>query len=1065
MEKLISYFIKYPVAVNVFILFFLIFGTLGFMSMRSSFFPLIDSRIITINVAFPGASPQEVEEGVILKIEDNLKGLVGLERVTSVSRENSGTITIEIFKGENVDVILQEVKNAVDRVPSYPVGMEPLVVAKQETVRQTISFAVSGEGVDLAVLKQITRQIENDMRAMEGISQVEITGYPDEEIEVAVRESDLLAYNLTFQEVAQAVSQNNILITGGNIKTSAEEYLIRANNRAYYADEILNTVVRADASGRTVTLEDVAVVRNRFAETPNASYFNGNISVNVSISNTNEEDLISTAEIVRNYVSEFNQKYNNVRVDIVNDSSITLNQRTQLLLENAAMGIALVLLFLAVFLNIRLAFWVAVGIPLSFFGMFIFANQLDITINLLSLFGMIVVIGILVDDGIVVAENIYQHYERGKSRVRAAIDGTLEVIPPIVSAILTTVLAFSIFIFIDGRIGDFFGEVSKVVIITLLISLIEALLILPAHMAHSKAMLKDDGKPKKGMALFFEKIKFINKGGDWLMNKMRDKFYTPSITWVMNHKFIFFASFAAMLILTIASMQGGIIGQSLFPRIASDRISVTLAMPEGTSARTTDSIISMIEEKAWSVNQGLTEKQTGNKPVIENIIKRVGPGSANASLTINLLPGEERDLESFVITNAVRDAVGPVYGVENLTFGFGGNFGGSPISISLLGSDIEQLKAAKVELKAAMKENPKLKDVVDNDPSGIKEIRIKLNESAYLLGLNYQSVMAQVRNGFFGFQAQRLQRGQDEIRVWVRYDRENRSTINDLDEMRIVTPTGDRVPFKEIGEYEIVRGEVAINHLDNRREIQLNADLENPNSSSSDIMNDIRDNIVPAILQRHPSVTASFEGQNREANKIQNSAKQIAPIVFFLIFVVIAFTFRSLSQPIILFMLVPFSVIAVAWGHYFSGFPVNMISWLGIIALVGIMVNDGLVLIDKFNSMLRDGMPFEQAVIEAGKSRFRAIFLTSVTTIAGMAPLLLEESRQAQFLKPMAISISYGIGLATFLTLFLLPVFLAANNNLKRFIHWLVTGEKIAPEALENAIIELKAEQEADEIH
>lgn len=1065
MEKAISYFIKYPVAVNVFILFFVIFGFLGFLSMRSSFFPLVDSRNITINATFPGASPQEVEEGVILKIEDNLKGLKGIERVTSVSRENSGTINIEIFKGENVDVVLQEVKNAVDRVPSYPVGMEPLVVAKQEVVRQTISFAISGEGVELANLKQIARNIENDMRAIDGISQIEITGYPDEEIEIAVRESDLLAYNLTFQEVAQAVSQNNILITGGNIKTSAEEYLIRANNRAYYADELANTVVRSDVSGRTITLEDVATIRNRFAETPNASYFNGNVSVNMEISNTNEEDLLSTAESVRNYIDEFNKKYNNVKLDIVNDSSITLKQRTQLLLENAGMGIFLVLFFLAVFLNIRVAFWVALGIPLSFLGMFIFANQLDITINLLSLFGMIVVVGILVDDAIVVAENIYQHHERGKSRIRAAIDGTIEVIPPILSAILTTILAFSIFIFIDGRIGDFFGEVAKIVIITLAVSLIEALLILPAHMAHSKAMIKDDGQPKKGMDVFFHKMRFVNKAGDWAMDKMRDKLYLPALKWVMTHKFIFFSGLCGLLILTIASMQGGIIGQSMFPRIASDQVRITLAMPEGTASHTTDSIISMIERKAWMVNEKLTKMQSGHKPVIENIIKRLGPGSANASLTLNLLPGEERDLESFVITNAIRDTVGPVYGKENLTFGFGGNFGGSPISISLLGNDIQQLKAAKVALKNALQKNLQLKDVVDNDPSGIKEIRIQLKESAFLLGLNYQSVMAQVRNGFFGFQAQRLQRGQDEIRVWVRYDRDNRSTINNLDDIRIVTPTGDRIPFREIGNYEIVRGEVAINHLDNIREIQVNADLENPNASSNEILAEIENDIVPAILSKYPSVKVSFEGQNREANKIQKSAAKIAPIVFFLIFVTIAFTFRSLSQPIILFLLVPFSVIAVAWGHYLQGFPVNMLSWLGIIALVGIMVNDGLVLVSKFNSLLRDGVKFDEALIEAGKSRFRAIFLTSVTTIAGMAPLLLEKSRQAQFLKPMAISISYGIALATLLTLFLLPVFLAANNSLKSTIHWLVTGEKKAPEEFENAIIELKAEEEADEIH
>lgn len=1069
MQKVIEYFIKYPVAVRVFIIFFVLFGFLGFFSMKSSFFPLTDSEIVTISAVYPGASPQEIEEGVVVKIEDNLKGLVGVDRVTSVSRENSATITVEKEKDADIDVVLADVKNAVDRVPSFPTGMEPLVVAKVENIRQTISFSVSGENIDLSTLKQITRSIENDLRALKGISQVDVTGYPEEEIEIAVRETDLLAYNLSFQEVAQAVSRENILITGGNIKTDAEEYLIRANNRSYFADRINDIVVRSDNSGRVIRLSDVASVRDRFEETPNASYFNGELSVNVNISNTNSEDLVSTAEQVNRYVENYNQSHNNVQLNIVNDSSITLNQRTKLLLNNAMFGVILVFLVLAVFLNIRMAFWVGIGIPLSFLGMFVFASQLGITINLLSLFGMIVVVGILVDDGIVVAENIYQHFERGKSPVRAAIDGTMEVIAPIFSSILTTILAFSIFLFLDGRIGDFFSEVSKIVMLTLAVSLIEALLTLPAHIAHSKALVHDsdlDPDKKSWIDKALDKFKIVNHYGDVAMDFMRDKIYVPVLTAFMRNKLITVSGLVALLILTLASMSSGIIGKSLFPRVASDRVVVTLAMPEGTNAKITDSIISMIEAKAWLVNKDLTEKQSGHKQVVENIIKRLGPGSSNASLQINLLPGEERDLESFVITNAVRDKVGLVYGTETLTFGFGGNFGGSPVSVSLLGNNIEELRLAKSELKKSMTENPMLKDVNDNDPEGIKEIRVKLKENAYPVGLDYQTVMAQVRNGFFGFQAQRFQRGEDEIKVWTRYERSNRSSINDLDDMRIISPTGERVPFSEIAEYEIVRGDVAINHLDGLREIQVNADLENPKSNSGDILDDIKNNVVPAIIKKHPSVKASYEGQSREADKIQKSAGKVSFVIIFLIFVTIAFTFRSMSQPIILMLLIPFNIIAVAWGHWLQdNTPVNILSWLGIIALIGVAVNDGLVLIDKFNNLLREGVKFEPALIQAGKARFRAIFLTTVTTVAGMAPLLAEKSRQAQFLKPMAISISYGIAFGTLLTLFILPIFLSFNNSLKGNVKWLITGKRVPREDLENAIKELKAEQQDDEIN
>ena len=1065
MRNVIAYFIKYHVAVNVIIIAFAIFGVMGAFSLKSSFFPLTDSKNVFINITYPGASPQEVEEGIVLKIEDNLKGLEGVDRVTSTSRENSGSINVEIEKGRDIDFMLLQVKNAVDRVPTFPAGMEPLIVSKLETIRQTISFAISGENIPLATLKQIGRQIENDIRAIDGISQISISGYPLEEIEIAVNENNLLAYNLSFNEVAQAVGNANILVTGGNIKTSAEEYLIRANNRFYYGNELSNVIVKADPKGQTVRLKDVAVIRDRFSETPDASYFDGNMSVSTTITSTNTEDLIGSAQKVKDYIADFNQKYNNVQLSIVSDLSKTLTQRTELLTENAIMGMILVLLFLSLFLNTRLAFWVAFGLPIAFLGMFAFAGFFDVTINVLSLFGMIIVIGILVDDGIVIAENIYQHYEKGKSSVQAAIDGTMEVIPPIVSAIITTILAFSIFLFLDGRIGEFFGEVSVIVILTLVVSLIEALIILPAHLAHSKALQPIDKKEKTGIAKAFAKLRVINQSGDRFMKWMRDSLYSPTLKFVMQYKMLSFGIFAMLLILTFGSIGGGIIRTSFFPRIASDRVQVELLMPNGTNEKVTDSIISLIEDKAEIVNQELTEKylKGSDKILFENVIRRVGPGSSAATLTINLLPGEERPdaIRSDIVTNRLRELVGPVIGIESLIYGSGGNFGGDPVSVSLLGNNIAELKAAKTELKTAMINNSALKDVADNDPAGIKEIRLELKENAYLLGLDLRAVMNQVRAGFFGAQAQRFQRGQDEIRVWVRYDRENRSSIADLDEMRIVTPSGDRVPLKEIANYTIERGDVAINRLEGRREIQISADLKDANTTSgTDIMAEIQNDIMPDIQSKYPTVSASYEGQNREAGKMLRSLKAVGIAVLLLIYITIAFTFRSFSQPLMLLLLVPFSITAVGWGHWIHGFPINILSMLGVIALIGIMVNDGLVLIGKFNGNLRQGMKFDDALIEAGRSRFRAIFLTSVTTIAGLAPLLLEKSRQAQFLKPMAISIAYGIAFATVLTLLMLPLFLAFSNKIKVGTKWLATGEDITKEEVERAI-----KEQAEETH
>ncbi|MDT0686432.1 efflux RND transporter permease subunit [Autumnicola psychrophila] len=1063
MRKVISYFIKYEVAVNIVIFAFVIFGVVGVLNMKSSFFPLQDSRIINININYPGSAPEEIEEGIILKIEDNLKGLDGIDRVTSTARESGGSITVEIERDENIDVMLSEVKNAVDRVPNFPGGMEPLVVAKEERVRSTISFAISGENIPLVTLKRISEQIENDLRRLDGVSQIEIWGFPEEEIEIAVSQNDLLAYNLTFEEVAQTVASANILSTGGTIKTDAEDYLIRANSRVYYADALNDLVVRSTSTGQIIRLGDIATVRDQFAETPNASFFNGNVAVNVQVSNTNNEDLLSTAEQVNEYVETFNERNSNIRLDVVSDSSITLGQRTQLLLENGLVGMLLVLFFLSLFLNTRLAFWVAFGLPVAFLGMFIFAGSLGVTINVLSLFGMIIVIGILVDDGIVISENIYQEYEKGKPPIQAALDGTMEVLPSILSAIITTILAFSTFMFLDSRIGEFFAEVSTVVILTLVVSLVEALIILPAHIAHSKALRKNTEEKKTGIAGLFQKMRVINRTGDRIMQYLRDKIYSPVLAFVLRQQILSFGILMAVLILTIGSIGGGWIRVTLFPSIASDQVNISLLMPEGVNPARTDSIISMVEAAAWRVNEDYSERQSGDKQVVENIIKRVGPGNNKASLQVNLLPGEERDFGSPEITNSIREEVGPVYGVENLTFGSGGNFGGSPVSVSLLGNNLEELEAAKEDLKAIFEDNPLLKDVTDSDPEGIKEINVKLKDNAYALGLDLGNVMRQIRNGFFGAQAQRFQRGQDEIRVWVRYNRENRSSINDLDDMRILTPSGDRVPFDEIANYEIIRGTESISHLEGLREIRVSADMEDPNGSSTEILADIRENVMPEILANYSSLTVSYEGQNREADKLSSSAKAVLPIILFLIYATIAFTFRSYSQPLLLMLMIPFSVIGVAWGHWLHDFPINVLSALGIIALVGIMVNDGLVLISKFNGFMREGLLFKDALYEAGRARFRAIFLTSLTTIAGLAPLLLEKSRQAQFLKPMAISISYGIAIATVLTLLLLPLLLSISNNIKIGGKWLTSGEKPKAEDMERSIKEQKEENEHED--
>lgn len=1046
MKKIITHFIKYPTAVNVIILTFFVLGIIGMFSLKSSFYPLNESRIVNIQVSYPGASPQEMEEGIVLKIEDNIRGLVGIDRFTSISSENSASVRIEVSKGYSVDVVLAEIKNAVDKVPSFPTGMEPPVISKNVFLTAAVSFVISGKEVSLLSLKTIAREVETDLRSINGISQVEISGFPTEEIEIAVNEDKLRAYNLTFQEVAQAVSSTNILVTGGSIKTAREEYLIRVRNRAYHGDKLDFLIVKADAFGNKIRLKDVAVVRDRWSEIPNRSYFNGEPSISIQVFTTNSEDLVTAAESTVNYINDFNSTHKNIHLSITRDASITIVERTNLLIRNAVTGLLLVIFFLALFLKPRLAFWVAFGLPISFLGMFIFLGYLGVTINILSLFGMIIVIGILVDDGIVIAENIYHHHEKGKTPVRAAIDGTMEVMPAITSSILTTIIAFSTFFFLDGRIGDVFGEVAIIVILTLSFSLIEAFIILPAHVAHSKAITSS------------QKSYWFNKLGDRFMRWMRDTIYGPFLTFFLKNKLLGFAIPITILMLTLGAIGAGIIRLTFFPRIASDRITITLKMPKGTNEQITDSLINYIENKVWEVNDKFTNQENGEQDVIQNIIRKMGPGTANASLQIYLLPGESRDIPSYVLSTAINDQVGLIYGAESVEFGSGGHFAGKPVSISLMSNNIQELKLAKEYLKTELKKNPLLKDISDNDPAGIKEIKITLKDNAQAMGFRLSDVISQVRSGFFGLQVQRFMRRRDEIRVWVRYERDERSSVKNLDDMRIVSPTGVRVPFSEVATYEIARGEISINHLDGKREIRIDGDLKKASSSASEMMEEIKAEFLPLMKSRYPGVTAQFEGQNREASKTTGSAGDILPIIVFLIYVVIAFTFRSFSQPLLLLLMIPFSFIGVAWGHWLHGFSINIVSFLGIIALIGIVVNDGLLLIGKFNSYLKDGMPYEEALCAAGKSRFRAIFLTSVTTVAGLAPLIFETSRQAQFLIPMAVSVAYGIMIATVLTLVLLPIMLSAGNDIKVYFKWLTTGNKPSREEVETAIIEQKSE-------
>jgi multidrug efflux pump subunit AcrB len=1044
MRSLVTYFIKYPIAANVILLLILIFGFFGMKSLRSTFFPETESSFISVQAVYPGASPSEIEEGIVLKIEDNLEGISGIDRITSLSSENIGVVTIEVSSEYNTDLVLQDVKNEVDRINSFPEGMEPPSIFINELSQLAISFAINGD-LDLIQLKQISRNVENDLKEIKGISKVELTGFPDEEIEISLTKEAIEKYNISLDEVAAAVRQNNLEITGGEIKGDKENFLIRSDNKARVGRDLQNIVVKTLSTGQVIHLDEISIINDTWVDSPIKKEFNKQLGVVVNVNYTIYEDMITIVDEVKNYVEKFNQKNNTVQASIINDRSKVLKERIDLLTENGVVGFFLVLIFLSMFLHPRIAAWVALSIPICFAGMFILASFAGISINVISLFGMIIVIGILVDDGIVISENIYQHFERGKTPVKAAIDGTLEVFPAVFSAILTTIIAFSIFFMLDGIMGDFFMEMGFVVIATLIFSLVEGLFILPAHVAHSKALTQ---KALKNPNVIIKKFTAF-------LNWTRVKFYDPLIKRTLDSPVVSIAVFVGLFLISTSLTKAGLVKFSFFPSIQGDFLTVNLEMQPGTNEKVTNKWIDYAEAKILEINEELKSEE--GIDIIEGIEKTTGPASHKAALKLILAPSEERTIITDDIRNLIISRVNDIPDKEKFSVRGGGPFG-RPVSIAFYSRDDKELEIVKKSFITAIDNLGVLSNIESSDEKGTVEFNIVLNDKAKSLGLTYFQIMDQVRRAFFGQEIQRIQRGIDEVKIWVRYNENNRDEIGDLENLRIKS-NGKEFLLKDLAVLERDRGVVAIKHIDGKKTILIEADILNEQKTSSgEVTAALKDSIIPNILANHPTVSFSEEGQAREIAKTAGSIKKVGLVIIILMFSVVVLTFRSFSQTIAVFVMSAFGIIGILWGHFIHGHNLSIFSIFGIIALIGVMINDSLVFINAFNQNLKEGKKFKDALLETGISRYRPIVLTSVTTIAGLAPLIFEKSMQAQFLIPMAITIAYGLMFATLLTLVFLPGLLTIINWIKRCVVWIKTGEWVSPESVEPAVKEIPYE-------
>ncbi|MEM8527131.1 MAG: efflux RND transporter permease subunit [Bacteroidota bacterium] len=1021
MKNIIQSLIQKPRIVDIIVGLIVVVGIAVVASMRSNFLPPEPINFVVVNVTYPGASPQEMEEEVVDKIEDNLDGLKGIDRITSSAQESFASIRVELLEVANPNEVLQDISNAVDKITTFPMGIETPVVFKEEILNYTMTLGLVG-GTSLSVLKDHAKHLKEELTYSPNLSQVFLSGYPEEEIEVRLRESDLRAYQLTFDEVARAIQASNIKASGGKIKTDEQNILIRLDNRTYYAKGLMNTVVKASPDGKLVRLSDVAEVKNQFADKPNSTFVNGEAAVILKVFSRSEEDILANAAFVNEEVAKFNRQHEGVEVVVIEDKAISLSDAIGTLQNNAWQGILLVLIILGLFLNPRIAFWVAFKIPVALLGMFILSTFYDLTINQVSLFGLIVVLGVIVDDGVVVAENIYQRFQEGKNPLQAAVQGTMEVFPAILSSLATTAVAFSLFFFFDGQLGDYFSDISFVVCATLFVALLESMLILPVHIARSKALNRD----KKEWKL----TKWTNNS----LLVFRDKIYSAIIRFSLRIPILSILAVLGIMILTVSAVGSGTIKSTFFPTIDQDVITAKLELPLGTNESITSAKLAIMEEKVWEVNEQYTSQRSDGQALIKYVERVIGPSNNQGYLNIYMLEGDKRGILSFKIADSIREAVGPIPEARNLSYGSIAVFG-KPVSIALVGRNLEELRAAKNKVRQFLEERADLKDVTDTDQLGVPEVEMQLTPKAKFLGLSEAIVFDQIRKGFFGLEAQSVQRGDEEVKVWLRYAETDRKSIEDVKKMRLQLPNGSSYPIEELATFKSKENVAVINHQNGIREIKVEADVANLLVSVPAVLGEAEAAVLKEVQREFPNIKYTLEGEARLSAKTQNSSQTPSMMVFIAIIGILMLNYRSIGKTLAILAMLPFAFVGVAWGSYLHNIPVSIFSVLGMIALWGILINNGLVLVSTYNEKIKEGLSVGEALRTAAISRFRPIVLTTITTVFGLAPLLLNNSISAQFLKPTAIAIAYGLIFGMILTLVFLPSVMLSIANLKYYFN------------------------------
>jgi len=1055
MKKVLAQFVKYPFYGKMVILVLVLMGGISLHHMRKATFPLVESKEITVSVTYPGATPKEMDEGITSLIENSIRGISGIKEFSSASSEGSATITVTALNGYDMDELLSDVKNAVDGISNFPSGAEKPVVSKNRAKDYAAFIALKSKSDDILALNEMANRIEDDLLATGKISQITIAGVPSKlELAVELNETQLRRYELTFDDIENAIASNNIDISGGTIRNPREQIKVISRQKSVDPEKIKKIVLKANTDGQVITIGDVATVKMQVPEDPSGSYIDKKPSVTLFIQKLRTEDLEAISKEVSAYVKTFNATHSDFQLDTKMDFLSIIDGQLSILTNNGILGIILVILLLTLMLNFRLSLWVAWGIPSAFLGMFIVANLCGVTMNMISLFGMILIIGILVDDGIVIGENIFTHFEMGKSPRRAAIDGTLEVLPAVITSVLTTMIAFSPLFFIEGQM-EMMYEMAFVVVACLFFSVMEGIFVLPGHLANPKVL--KESRPDS----FYGKIRI---GLDKIIFGFRDKIYARFLTWMLTHKAIAISGVIAMFIITMGLVGGGKVPFTFFPQAPSDMFTIDLALKPGINENITKAKLFDIEDKAWEVNRELQKKYGDTISYIKSLSVNLGnafdgteSGTNAGRIMVFLNPLEDTKVSDELLKREITRKVGTIPAAYKFAVGASNHFG-APVSISLLGYDQDELERAKTELETELEKMPALYNITNNSQIGSQELRLKLKPEAYAMGMTTKSLMAEVQQGFYGGLAQRIQEGKDEIWVYVRYSHDNRESVGQLENMLIHTSKGN-YPLGRVAEISTARSLSTINHYNGRREIRVDAYQKDQSQSVPDILNYIETNILPKILKTHPQITYMHQGQEKDTKEQMGSMVLYFGIAFLIMILIIMVYFKSFRQGILVISMIPLGIIGAIWGHGLHGQPISMMSLWGMVALSGVVINDAIVFIAKYNQNLEHGMKVLDAVKDAGMSRFRAIFLTTVTTTAGLMPLILENSPDARMLIPMSIALAYGIMFGTVFILIILPVLVVVTNNATFALRSLGKEKPASHEEVETAVINAKIEE------